>query len=116
MNKAHSALQTLQDRIETATGTDRALDADIEHILLGPSEDAPNYTGSVERCMDLLHAVLPDWHWHLGRDATGMMPFARLSKGNMTVSADGTTVPLVLLAATIKALREQEQRQGTPQR
>jgi len=58
--------------------------------------------------LELLHAILPNWHWHLGRGANGVMPYASLSNGKMTVSADGTTVPQVLLAAIIKALIEQE--------
>ncbi len=35
------------------------------------------------------------------------MPYASLSNGETTVSADGTTVPLVLLAAIVKALQRE---------
>ncbi|NQU56882.1 MAG: hypothetical protein HQ513_06575 [Rhodospirillales bacterium] len=106
-----SSLQFLKDRIESAKGADRELDADIEKILRGPSDDAPDYTASVDRCLDLLHAILPKWHWHLGRGANGVMPYASLSNGKTTVSANGTTLPQVVLAAIIKALIEQERRQ-----
>ena len=103
-----SALQSLQVRIESAKGADRDLDAEIEIILNGPSDDPPDYTASVDRCLDLLHAKLPNWHWHLGRDVVGMMPYANLSNGKKTVSAEGTTVPLVLLTTIVKALISQK--------
>ena len=105
-----SALQSLQVRIESAKGADRDLDAEIEIILNGPSDDPPDYTASVDRCLDLLHAKLPNWHWHLGRDATGLMPYASISHDKLIASADGTTVPLVVLTAIIKALIEQNQK------
>jgi hypothetical protein len=104
-----SSLQSLQNRIEAGKGADRDLDADIEKVLRGSSGDAPDYTASVDRCLELLQEVLPDWQWHLGRGAAGMLPYVSLSKGRITVSADGTTVPQVLLAAIIKALSAQEQ-------
>ena len=101
-------LSSLLGRIETAKGTDRHLDADIEEILRGPSTEAPDYTGSIDRCLELLDDILPDWHWHIGRDASGVFPYVSLSKGPMRARADGVAVPLVLLAATVKALIEQE--------
>ena len=78
-------LSSLLDRIETAKGTDRALDADIEEVLCGRSSDAPRYTGSIDRCLELFHEILPGWHWHIGRDATGVFPYVALSKGQITV-------------------------------
>ena len=106
-----SSLKSLQARIESAKGADRDLDADIERILVGPSDDAPDYTASVDRCLELLHAILPNWHWHLGRCVTGVMPYVSLSNDKMTVSADGTTVPQVILTAITKVLTEQERSQ-----
>lgn len=100
-------LQNLQTRIDAASGADRDLDADIETALHGAADEAPSYTASVDRCLDLLHAYLPDWHWHLGRGASGVMPYASLTKGRKTVTADGVTVPLVLLSAIFKALLQQ---------
>ncbi len=105
-----SSLHSLKQRIESGNGADRDLDADIEKILCGPSDHPPDYTASVDRCLELLHGVLPNWHWHLGRGATGMMPYATLSKGRTSVSADGTTVPQVLLAVIVRALIEQRRR------
>jgi len=103
-------LASLLDRIEAATGADRALDASIDRALApmhawNRAQDPPDYTASVDRCLDLLHELLPDWHWHLGRGALGIMPYASLSNGKVAVSADGTTVPQVLLAAIVKALQ-----------
>jgi hypothetical protein len=105
------ALAALLDRIEAATGADRALDAAIEQALApphaeGPSRTPPDYTASVDHCLDLLHALLPDWHWHIGRGARGIMPYVTLSNGRITVTAGGTTVPQVLLAAIVKALQK----------
>ena len=72
-----------------------------------PAKDPPDHTASVDHSVDLLHALLPDWHWHIGRGARGIMPYASLSNGRVTVSADGITVPLVLLAAIVMALRKE---------
>ncbi len=107
-----SSLQSLEDRIQSANGADRDLDADIEHALRGPSDAPPDYTASIDRCLDLFHEVLPNWHWHLGRGAAGVMPYASLSNDRTTVQADGATVPQVLLLAIVKALREQERRKS----
>ncbi|NQV54605.1 MAG: hypothetical protein HQ503_01995 [Rhodospirillales bacterium] len=102
-----SSLRSLLARIDAATGADPELDADIEKNLRGQSDRTPNYTSSVDRCLELLHTTLPDWHWHLGRNASGQFPYATLTNGNISVSADNTTVPLVLLAVILQALIEQ---------
>lgn len=100
------ALASLLSHIEAATGADRTLDAAIEQALRGPSKHPPDYTASVDHCLELLHDLLPDWHWHIGRGARGILPYVSLSKGEVTVSAGGVTVPLVLLAAIVMALRK----------
>jgi len=97
-------LKNLLTAIETASGADPRLDAKIDNILRNSKEPGPAYTASVDSCLELIHDVLPDWHWHVGRGAGGVMPYASLSKGNLKVVADGVTVPLVILAATVKAL------------
>ena len=106
-----SALQSLQSRIEASTGADRDLDEAIENILNGPSDNPPDYTANVVRCLELIKAKLPEWHWHIGRSATGLMPYVSLSKDKLNVSAEGTTVPLVLLTAIVKALIKQNPKQ-----
>jgi len=120
MKNPNHELSSLQQRIEAATGADRDLDADIDRLIRrvvndppdadpDPTPDAiPAYTASVDQCLELLHVVLPDWHWHIGRDASGVFPYAALSKGKTVISADGTSVPLVLLTAMIRAVKVPE--------
>lgn len=98
------SLDHLLGRLHAATGSDIELDAEILRALLGSPCPAPGYTSSVDACLDLLHTVLPDWHWHVGHGANGIFPYATLSKGKTIVEADGTTVPLVLLLVIVKAL------------
>ena len=103
-------LEDLLQRIEAATGADPALDGDIAALLADSVEAVPAYTASVDACLTLMHAVLPRWHWHLGHDASGVFPYASLSKGRRRVSAKGTTVPLVLLSAIVRALLSKKRR------
>ena len=108
MSKRAKILSSLLGRLEMAKGSDRPLDAVIEEELRGRTGKAPAYTGSIDQCLELLHDILPNWHWHIGRDASGVFPYVTLSKGQTTARANGVTVPLVLLTAIIKALIEQE--------
>jgi len=96
-------LSTLLKRIESSKGADPVLDREIEKTLCAPSDEVRDYTASIDRCLDLMHEILPAWHWHVGRGANGVMPYASMTKGTQTLVADGTTVPLVLLAVMIKA-------------
>ena len=100
-------LEVLQDRIHDAIGSDRVLDAEIAQLLQGDTGSPPNFTGSVDACLNLLFDVLPGWHWHVGHGANGILPYATVSKDRTIIEADGTTVPLVLLTAMIKALLQQ---------
>ena len=101
------ALASLLSHIEGAVGADRTLDAAIERTLRGRAQDPPDYTASVDHCLELLHELLPNWHWHIGRGSRGIMPYASLSREEVIVSADGITVPLVLLAAIVMALQKE---------
>jgi len=101
------SLDHLLERLRAATGSDVDLDAEVSLVLLGSPDRAPGYTSSVDACLDLLQGVLPGWHWHVGHGANGIFPYATLSKGKTVVEANGTTVPLVLLLAIVKALRTQ---------
>ena len=98
-------LRMLLARLDAATGSDRALDAEIGR-LLGPRapEAVLDYTASVDRTIDLVHALLPDWGWHLGWNATGVLPYAVLHAGVRRVEAAAPTVPLALLKAMVRAL------------
>lgn len=97
-----TALGTLTERLNQATGADAGLDE-----LLAQSFGQPKagYTGSAESAHALVHAALPDWRLHVGFNATGMFPYARLSRGDVQVDASAPTVPLAILRAAAKTLQ-----------
>jgi hypothetical protein len=97
----------LEAELKTATGSDRALDRELA-LLLDPERAAtpPDYTASVDRCIELVHLALPGWSWHVGWDAAGILPYATLHRGERLVEAAAPTVPLALLRALLKARRE----------
>lgn len=95
-------LNGLADRIATATGSDRGLDAALARMF-GGGEPPPDYTSSVDRCIELVHAVMPGWAWHVGWNATGVLPYATLHLGDRVAEAAAPTVPLALLKAMLKA-------------
>ena len=99
-------LQELSRRIAAATGADRQLDDDLAR-LLGPGAPAADYTASVDRCIDLVHARLPGWAWHVGRNASGVLPYATLHRGEQLVAEAAPTVPLALLRALACAILTQ---------
>jgi hypothetical protein len=88
--------------LDVATGSDREIDVGIAR-LFGGGEPAPDYTASVDRCTDLVRAVLPGWAWHVGWNATGILPYASLHQGDRVAEAAAPTVPLALLKALLKA-------------
>lgn len=99
-------LTDLEARITAATGPDAALDAAIAAALganVGGGQ-APGATASVDRCLDLAHRHLPDWHWHVGFGVTGIMPYATLAHGSQRFEATAATVPLALLSVIIQAV------------
>ena len=99
-------LETLSRRIEAATGSDADLDTEIGRLLGGRTgTDAVDYTASVDRTIDLVQAVLPGWGWHLGWNASGILPYATLTSGERRITA-AATVPLALLRALMRAIGE----------
>jgi hypothetical protein len=96
-------LQGLRCQVDAATGADRELDRAIARVL-GRVEPAPDYTASVDRCLDLVQACLPGWAWHVGWNASGVLPYATLHGGEHLVAAAGPTVPLALLRALLAGL------------
>jgi hypothetical protein len=100
-----AVLEHLLRRINGAEGHDQDLDRAIARDLEGlpDVDDAAAYTASVDRCLDLLHRLLPGWHWHLGYGATGVMPYAFVSRGGYRFEATAPTVPLALLRAVTQA-------------
>ena len=108
-----SQLQTLERRLAGATGQDRDLDHTIAKSVDhgAPGTGACAYTSSVDACLSLIGAVLPDWHWHVGHGPNGILPYASLSRqtnlqgsGSDRVEASAATVPVALLHAMVKAL------------
>lgn len=110
-------LTALRKKIQAATGSDRALDAEIARVLDDREEgetgtDNPGgrtgsgYTGSVDACIALIGRVAPDWHWHVGHGPSGILPYAALTKGTGNdvkerIEVSSGTVPLALLGALI---------------
>jgi hypothetical protein len=88
--------------LEAATGSDRRLDAELADLVGAPSP-APDYTASVDRCVELVRAELAGWAWHVGWDASGVLPYATLHGGPHLVEAAGPTVPIALLRALLRA-------------
>ncbi|MEK0085106.1 hypothetical protein [Benzoatithermus flavus] len=102
-----SELEALGEHVAIATGSDRELDRELDRVLTGDaSTTPPDYTASVDRCIDLVHLVLPGWAWHVGWDASGILPYATLCRGRQRVEARAPTVPLALLRALVRARKE----------
>jgi hypothetical protein len=99
-----SRLQDLEQRLAAATGADRELDAELARELGVEPPLTVDLTASVDRCVEVIHRVLPGWSWHVGWDATGVLPYATLHGAKRLVEARGPTVPLALLRALVKAL------------
>jgi hypothetical protein len=104
-------LEDLQKRVLAATGEDRELDRLISEALDHDGASTCHYSSSVDDCIALIGAVLPDWSWHVGHGPLGVMPYASLhrkttadDRSDMRVEATASTVPLALLRATVKAL------------
>ena len=89
--------------IERATGSDRQIDRALAELAGQDTADPPDYTASVDRCIDLLHQLLPGWSWHVGWNATGVLPYATLHQGKQRVEAAAPTVPVALLKALMQA-------------
>lgn len=101
---ASEGLRELGARLRAATGSDRELDGAVAKLLDPDRATAPpDYTASVDRCVELVQRVLPGWSWHVGWDATGVLPYARLRRAERLVAASAPTVPLALLRAAVEA-------------
>ena len=96
------AIPELLLALEAATGSDRDLDTRLASLVDAPAP-APDYTASVDRCLELVRGLLPGWSWHVGWDASGVLPYATLHAGTHLVEAAGPTVPIALLRALLRA-------------
>jgi hypothetical protein len=98
------ALAQVIQKLGAATGSDRQLDRDLAELAGASTTEAPDYTSSVDRSVDLLHTVLPGWSWHVGWDAQGIMPYATVHLRERIFEARAATVPIALLRAMTAAL------------
>ena len=96
-------IAALRARVEAASGADRALDAEIA-ACFGVAGPPPDYSASVDRCLELIHGHLAGWAWHVGWNASGVLPYATLHRGDHLLAAAAPTVPLALLRALLHAL------------
>ncbi|RAU22664.1 hypothetical protein CU669_08285 [Paramagnetospirillum kuznetsovii] len=90
----------LNRRLWLASGSDEELDRDLA-ALFGQSPHA--YSASVEDCRALVTAALPGWRLHLGYGASGMFPYALLSRDGIQIVSDAPTVPLAILRSLVAA-------------
>ena len=81
-----------------ASGASKDLDRLIAETLRVPRQD---YSSSVDACIELIHELFPDSHWHLGRAANGVSMYATLDEGGHREESTGTTIPLVLLSVIV---------------
>lgn len=102
----------LQLALSQATGSDKALDQHIHAFFFpeagtDPRSSIPDYTGSVEAVQGLIKEKLKGWRWHIGFDASGILPYTRLSQPDNArlIAATAPTVPLALLRAVVTAFR-----------
>lgn len=101
---ASEGLRELGAKLRAATGSDRELDGAVAKFLEPDLATAPpDYTASVDRCVELIRRVLPGWSWHVGWDAAGVLPYASLRRPGRLVGASAPTVPLALLRAVVEA-------------
>lgn len=102
MATAEAPLEGLRDRLQRATGSDRGLDQELARLLdAGHAGDPPDYTASVDRAIELIRASLPGWRWHVGWSASGVVPYARVSRPGLALEATAPTIPLALLKALV---------------
>lgn len=93
-------LRCLAGSLQTATGAESRLDAEIADIFGVSSAD---YTGSAEKSRRLCAEVLPAWNLRVGYDVRGVLPAATLSADRKRARAVAPTVPLAVLRALMDA-------------
>lgn len=105
-------LGTLLSKVSEATGADRKLDRRIARELDTTETGAtvPDYTASVDHCIELVDRVLPGWRWRVGYGPIGIRVYAFVDSGETWYEAMAPTVPLALLGAIIKAKASGEKR------
>ncbi len=92
--------EVLGARLREASGSDDDLDRAVAVSFAVSDGD---YTASTERARDLVAKALPDWRLHVGFNASGVMPYAALSRDGRHVEAAAPTLPLAILRAAWSA-------------
>jgi hypothetical protein len=95
-------LGTLAELLEKLQGGSPEADKALSQAL--NCAEGP-ITESVEEASRLVHSTLPDWHVHVGYDASGILPYASLTLGAAHYEAIAPTVPLALVRVLVAALR-----------
>ncbi|MDA8232217.1 MAG: hypothetical protein M0006_12840 [Magnetospirillum sp.] len=90
----------LRGRLAGATGADAGIDAGIAQAFALPPGD---YTASPDKCRALVASALPGWHLHVGYGASGVFPYAALTRSGQHVEAEAPTLPLAILRAAAVA-------------
>lgn len=115
-----TTLETLLERVKSATGPDRELDALIAHTLgqrfiEGDDEEniplgLPMFTASIDSALALVERVLPGWEW-LKKSPSVITLYRPLTEHEDAAKAwakhfdgKGATIPLAILAACLSAL------------
>jgi hypothetical protein len=99
---AEAQLARLRDRLERAAGSDRELDRELARLLGPGGDEPPDYTASVDHAIELIRGTLPAWRWHVGWSASGVVPYATVSRPGLVIEAVAPTIPLALLKALVR--------------
>lgn len=89
----------LAKQLAAATGGDHALDAAIAATFAQPPAE---YSISVEKCRALIAAALPGWKLHVGYNASGLFPYAALTRDDVHLEAEAPTLPLAILRVAVE--------------
>jgi hypothetical protein len=97
------SLRGLQSRLKSATGASDDLDKLIAKAL---NVGERHYSSSVDDCIELIHELFPNAHWHLGRAADGVSMYATIEGNGHREESSGVTIPLVLLSVIVAHLEK----------
>ncbi len=100
-----SILSSLSERLTSLTGGDPTIDQALAEAFDVPVAD---FSESAEKSRNLVLTVLPDWHLHVGFGASGLFPYASLTRGELHVEAEAPSLPLALLRVLVRAKSEVE--------
>ena len=89
----------LKGLMAKATGPPSELDRAVAEALAVPVRE---YSASVDACLWLIHDLLPNTRWHVGRADDGVSIYATLTKGQHHAECTNVTVPLALLTVIVK--------------